>query len=191
MRIFALLALSCWIGVSAQAAQEGPTPAAHAAPGSPVPANIDPAKEADIRHLLAVAGTLALAQQMMNTMEQSLRPVLLNSLPPGEYRGRLMDLFFEKFHSKFDSQQILDLAVVRYDENFSDDEIKGLINFYQTPLGHKVITVLPKMTAELQQDGQKLGQQVGRESMMEVLSEHPDIAQALQEASRRGASPNR
>jgi len=126
----------------------------------------------------------------MNNMQQSLKPVLTNSLPPGEYRERLTDLFFEKFRSKFDTKRLLDLAVVRYDENFSDQEIKGLLEFYQTPLGRKVVTVLPKLSGELQQDGRQMGQQLGRESMVEVLSEHPDIAQELREASRRAAQPN-
>ena len=84
---------------------------------------------------------------------------------------------------------MLDLAVSRYDEHYSDEEIKDLIKFYESPLGQKVVTVLPKLTAELQQDGGNLGRQVGRESMIEVLSEHRDLAQAIREASRTTSPP--
>ena len=108
---------------------------------------------------------------------------------PGDYRDRLSELFFEKFRSKFDTKTLMDLAVARYDENFSDQEIKGLISFYETPLGRKVVTLLPKLTVELQQDGQRLGQQIGRDSMQEVLAEHPEMAQALQEAARHSVAP--
>jgi len=82
---------------------------------------------------------------------------------------------FQKLRSKLDSKRLVDLAVSRYDENLSDEEIKGLVNFYSTALGKKVITLLPRITAELQQDGQALGQQTGRDSI-EVLSEHPRIS---------------
>ncbi|MGH9733289.1 MAG: DUF2059 domain-containing protein [Candidatus Acidiferrales bacterium] len=185
MKLFAAIMLAVLIGVPAQAAQNQ-TPSAVTPPthGTAAPA-VDPAKEADIRRLLDLEGTTTLVDQMMDRTVQSLKPVMTNSLPAGDYRAQLIDLFFEKFRSKFDSKQLLDLTVARYNENFSDDEIKGLIDFYQTPLGRKVTTVLPSMMAELQGDGQKMGQEIGRESMMEVLQEHPELAQPLHEAAAR------
>jgi uncharacterized protein len=154
-------------------------------------ATIDPQKEADIRHLLDVVGTTALVQQIMNNMTQSLRPMMSNSLPPGEYRDTLIDLFFEKFRAKFDSKRMLDLAVARYDENFTDEEIRGLIDFYQTPLGKKVASQLPKITSEMQQDGQKMGERLGRASMTEVMLEHPELQKAMQEAAREAGAGSR
>ena len=136
-------------------------------------------------------GTTTLIQGMMDRMVQSLKPIMANSLPPGDYRDQLLDLFFQKFRTKFATKQFIDLAVARYDENFSDAEIKGLIDFYQTPLGRKMTTVLPTLTAELQQDGQKYGQEIGRDSMVEVLAEHPELKQALEDAAaRRAGGPN-
>lgn len=192
---FAVVALATVIAAPVQAAQNqtaqnqaAPQPAVAPTQSAAAPA-IDPAKEADIRRLLDLVGTAAMVEQVVGRTEQSLNPVLANSLPPGDYRDRLIQLFFEKFNSKFTSQKILDLAVARYNENFSDEEIKGLVDFYQTPLGHKVATVLPTLMAELQQDGGTMGRELGRESMMEVLQEHPDLRQALQEAAahRSGA----
>lgn len=184
MRLLAAAALACLLGAPAKAqnqAQQVVTPPTRA---TAAPA-IDPAKEADIRRLLDLAGTTTLVDQMMDRTVQSLKPVMTNSLPPGDYRVQLIDLFFEKFRSKFSTRALLDSAVGRYNENFSDEEIKGLIDFYQTPLGRKMTTVLPSMMAELQGDGQKMGQEIGRESMIEVLQEHPELAQALHEAAAR------
>ncbi|HXU22239.1 MAG TPA: DUF2059 domain-containing protein [Verrucomicrobiae bacterium] len=181
------------IGTSLQAGQNqyqiSPAPAQAVGPAAQ--AKIDPAKEADIRHLLDATGTAALMQQVMDNMEKSLKPVLENSFPPGEYRQELVNLFFEKFRSKLDTKHLLDLAVVRYDEQFSDEDIKGLISFYQTPLGQKYVGALPKLTIALQQDAQALGQQTGRDSMIEVLAEHPELAKALQHAGQRGSPPSR
>lgn len=201
MKLLVSFAVACLLVAPACVAQnQTPQTQDQAAQSAPPPAasvqqepehKIDAAKEADIRRLLDLAGTTALVQQMVERTEQNLKPVLAGSLPPGDYRDQLIQLFFERFNSKFTSQRVVDLAIARYDENFSDDEIKGLIGFYGTPLGRKVATVLPKMMQELQEDGAKLGRQIGEQSMVEVLQEHPDLKQALQAAAAQKASgPN-
>jgi len=156
-----------------------------AAPAASQAAKIDPVKEADIRRLLEATGSKNLAQQTMAQMEQAMRPVMTNAFPPGDYREKLIDLFFEKFHSKFDTQMVVDMAIPVYDKYFSDDEIKGLIQFYGTPLGKKTLSVLPKLLGELQAQGQEWGQKIGRESMEEVLAEHPELAKAIDEAQKQ------
>jgi hypothetical protein len=143
---------------------------------------IDPAKEADIRRLLDLVGTKALVSQTMDSMSKSIKPLLTNSLPPGEYREKLVDLFFAKFTTKANVEHLLDLAVPVYDKNFSHQEIRTLIEFYQTPLGQKAITSLPRVTAEMQEQGRKWGEEAGRQCMVEVLSEHPELADALNNA---------
>jgi len=148
------------------------------------PSKIDPAKEADIRRLLDIGGTRAIAMQTLDEMTTSIKPLLTNSLPPGEYRQKLIDLFFTKFKAKADAQHIVDLAVPIYDKHFSREEINGLIQFYQTPLGKKTLTELPLLLTELRDAGQKWGQALGRDSMQEVLAEHPDMEQALKAAAQ-------
>lgn len=149
---------------------------------------IDPAKEADIRKLLEITGTKAVVTQSMDQMAQNIKPVLAHSLPPGDYRDKLIDLFFEKFLSRADAQHMLDLAVPIYDKYFTHEDITGLIQFYGTPLGRKTVSFLPQAMSELMQAGQKWGEQLGRDSMVEVLSEHPDLAKAL-EAAGKGDQP--
>jgi hypothetical protein len=168
------------VPAKSQAAQE-PTP-------SSGPLKIDPAKEADIRRLMDLVGTRLLVAQMMDAMEKSIKPLMTGALPPGEYREKLVDLFFAKFHSKADLQQLLDIAVPAYDRYYTREEIKGLIQFYETPLGQKMISVLPKLTGELQEAGRKWGEGLGRDSMREVLSEHPELSTAL-ESAKKGTPP--
>lgn len=131
-----------------------------------------------------LAGTSSLVSQMMEGMENNIKPLMTSSLPPGDYREKVIDLFFEKFHTKANPQQILDMAVPSYDKYYTHEEIKGLIKFYETPLGQKMIGVLPKMLGELQLAGQKWGEALGRDCMNEVLIEHPDLAKALNDAAK-------
>jgi hypothetical protein len=142
-------------------------------------------KQADIRRLLALTGAASIATQTMDEMEKTIRPLIANSLPAGDYRDRLMDLFFEKFHEKRDPAQLVDLIVPIYDKYYSADEIKGLIAFYETPIGNKMITVLPKIMAESQAAGGQWGQELGRECMMEVLQEHPEMQRAIVDAKAK------
>jgi hypothetical protein len=178
------------------AAQDGPSSSADENPNQSVAAaarankapKIDPAKEADIRRLLDITGAGTLATQTMDQMEKDMRPLIANALPAGDYREKLLDLFFEKFHSKRDPAELINLVVPVYDKYLSDDDIKGLIQLYQTPIGRKVIEVLPKVASESQAAGAKWGEQLGRECMTEVLAEHPDLVKALEE-SKKNSQP--
>jgi hypothetical protein len=180
--VFLLTAL-CSAQDSSSGADQSQSVAA-AAKASRAQVDIKKAKEADIRRLLDLTHAGALATQTMNSMEGNIRPLMTNSFPPGEYREKLIDLFFVKFHSKFDQQAILDLAVPVYDKYYSDDEVKELIHLYETPLGQKMLATMPKLMAELQAAGEKQGQELGRQSMLEVLAEHPEMERALQNAQK-------
>ena len=158
------------------------SPSSNPAAPSAKPA-ISPQKEADIRKLLGLMDVAKLMSQTMDGMQAQIRPTLLNSLPPGEYREKLVDFFFERFRAKADPQHMVDMAVVTYDKYFTDDEIKGLIKFYETPLGKKTVSALPELSTELQKEGGEWGQKLDRESMQEVLAEHPDLAEALKSAA--------
>ena len=162
-----------------------------ASPSSSAPANvpaeskIDPAKEAAIRKLIALSGGLNTAKEMMDGMQKNMRPVLSNAFPPGAYRDKLIDLFFEKFRSKADMQVMEEMTVRAYDKYFTEADVNGLIQFYSTPVGQKTITVMPKLMVELQGEGMKWGQDLGRQSMVEVMNEHPELREAIEDAQKK------
>lgn len=158
---------------------------APATSGSSTP-KIDPEKEAAIRSMFKIMGTSKMMEQVLAGMSTNIKPMLMTSMPPGEYREKLVDLFFQRFQSKLQVEQLLDLAVPIYDKYFSKDEIEGLIRFYQTPLGQKTLSVLPQTLVEMQTASMKLGEKLGRDAMVEVLDEHPDLKKTLEEAA---ASP--
>lgn len=164
---------------AAQSGAATPSRAASASAKTP----IDPAKDAAIRRLFDVQGTKESMRQVMSGMTSNMRPILESSLPPGEYRAQLIELFLERFQSKLSLDELVELAIPVYDKYFSLEEIDGLTRFYQTPLGKKAISVLPQVLLETQSAGSKLGEQIGRQAMMEVLAEHPDLQKALEDAS--------
>lgn len=182
------------LGVQAGAPQQGSAAAPEAAAtdgtqalapdAAPPGGKINPQKAADIQRLMEVADMKSVLSKTMATMETNMKSAMITLLPAGDYREQLAELFVEKFNSKLNLQQFLDVVAISYDKYLSDDDIKGLTQFYQTPLGQKTLTVLPKLTAEMQTQGMQIGQQIGKESMEEVLAEHPELAKALQDAGR-------
>lgn len=168
---------------SQSAPQTAAAPEATTPDAAPPGGKISAAKAADIQQLMEVTGMKSMMSQVMKSMEDNLKPTIIASLPPGDYREQLSDLFFQKFNSKLDVQKFIDMAAISYDKYLSDEDIKGLIQFYHTPLGQKTLVVLPKLSAELQTQGMQMGQTVGQEAMTEVLAEHPELAKALQDAA--------
>ena len=167
---------------AAQGNGKKPAPAESAGPAKKA---IDPEKEKDIRKLLEVTGANDTLRQMMGDMEKSIKPVLESSLPPGEYREKLVDVFFLKLRAKANLQELLEQAIPIYDQQFSREEIRGLLEFYETPLGKKTLSVLPAIMSQMMQKGQHWGEELGRETMMEVMAEHPEFQQAIEEAQKK------
>jgi uncharacterized protein len=165
-------------------AQSRPQSAPATASAATTQNKIDPAKEADIRRLLDLTGASRIVKETMESMTTTIRPLMAKSLPPGEYREKLIDLFFAKFHAKADIAQLIDLAIPAYDRYFSHEEIKSLIKFYETPLGQKSLSVMPQLTNEMRDAGRKWGEKLGRDSMQEVLAEHPEMEAALEAAGK-------
>lgn len=185
--VFVVLLGSAWAQSPAEtsASDAKGTEPAHASASS----TIDSAKAADIRRLMALVNTEELATGLLGAMTDQIRPMITSSLPPGEYREKLVDLFLEKFRSKADMKSLLELLLPVYDKYLSDEEIKGLIAFYQTPLGKKTLEVMPKVMTESQEEGRKWGEGMGRQAMQEVLAEHPDLARQLDEAQKATGAP--
>lgn len=143
----------------------------------------DPAKDASIHKLLDLTGTSKLMLQTIGNMKTTIRPLVLSSLPVGEYREKLVDLFFERFQTKLDTATLINLIVPIYAKHLSQDEIDGLIKFYQTPLGQKTLSVVPQILNEAQLAGKEFGEKAGRDAMTEVLQEHPDLREAIVQAA--------
>lgn len=179
---FTLTASSATVGGQDQKPAKAAAPPAQAASGNSA-SSIDPAKESAIRKMFEVMGTTKMVQQIIAGMSGSIKPLMISSLPPGEYREKLVDLFFQKFQSKLRVDQLLDLMVPIYAKYFTKEEIEGLTRFYLTPLGQKALSVLPQTLTEAQTESRKWGEQLGREAMVEVLDEHPDLKKALEEAA--------
>ena len=156
-----LLALSgvCCGSVRANAAPfQADTAKPAPAPAEKPNAALDPAKDKAIRHLLEMTGVGKLAVQAMQQMVASLR----------QTQSDVPDEFWSSFLSKAKPEELVDLIVPIYAKHYTTEDINGLIAFYQTPLGQKMLTSLPAIMQESNAVGEKWGRAKGEEVMREL-----------------------
>ncbi len=67
--------------------------------------------------------------------------------------------YWQGFIDASGGEQLLNRMVPVYQQHFTAEDVAGMLKFYQSPLGQKVITRMPLAMAE----GMKIGQQWSRE----------------------------
>ncbi len=187
MRKFFLASVSifvCCLAAMAQTGSQAPAsnPAPTAAP--PLPAQtapattqgIDPAKEADIRRLFEVMNAKQMQDQLVGAMLNEMQRQIMANQAQDERSQEFVNLIMTRLRKKFREADFLSPLVPLYDKYYSDDDIKELIAFYETPLGQKYLKVAPQINTEGMTVGMKLGQRLGEESAREVMQEHPEFA---------------
>lgn len=117
-----------------------------------------PASEAQVRQLMDVVGVGKMLSQMnyqaVTTMQQSLPCV------PAEYWQNYMDANA--------TQQFIGRLVPVYQKHFNADEMEGLLKFYRSPLGQKVINEMPTTMAEANQAGRQWSQERSDQMIAEL-----------------------
>src|SRR4029077_20661712 len=92
--------------------------------------SIDPGKEADIRSLMELVGARDLVQDGANTAIEQSREKLLATVPNNDRGQAFVNAFAVSYQKKFDVNQVTDQLIAIYDKHFTDDEIKGMLQFY-------------------------------------------------------------
>jgi uncharacterized protein len=146
----------------AQTRAAGPPP--DAAPAQPAGA-IDPQFQADILRLLDVMHIHDRVIEGGRTVFQTLRPQLLASLPATPKREQITDAFQNRLLELFDTQEFTDHYLALYAKLLSDEDVKGLIAFYETPAGMHYNAVF----GQLATGGSQLGQDLAREHITDIL----------------------
>lgn len=151
--------------------QDGATPAQSSS-------NIDPAKEADIRSLMELVGARDMVQDGANNAIEQSREKLLATVPNNDKGQAFVNAFAASYQKKFGVDQVTEQLVGIYDKHFTDDEIKGLLQFYGSPLGQKVATEMPKIGRETQAAVRAASGKAAREALVEAKQENPGVGQS-------------
>src|SRR5215813_4768094 len=180
--VFALIVI--YVGtflVAIQGASNAPVQAAEqeaATAVKPAPAkSIDPQKESDIRSLLELVGARDMIQEAANSSTEQYRQKLISLAPNNDKAQEEISSYLAVFQKKFDSDALADQLVTIYDKHYTDEEIKGLLQFYGSPLGQKVAAEMPKISKEIQLADRALTNQAAKEAWQEFHAQNGDASQ--------------
>ena len=139
---------------------------------------IDAVKDADLRSLLELVGARDQVQDGLNNVTEQFRQNLLETVPNNDKGQAFVSAFVVSYQKNFDRNQVTDQLVGIYDKHFSEDDIKGLLQFYGSPLGQKVASEMPKITREIQAASRAASNRAARETLQALRAQNPEIGQA-------------
>ncbi len=79
--------------------------------------------------------------------------------------------FWDSFSKEIDANSLIDLIIPIYDKYYSEEDLKQLAEFYQSPLGKKIISTLPNLTADSMKAGQEWGKSISEKIMLQLQNE--------------------
>ena len=163
----------------------------NAAPGSAATDKVDPAKDAAIRHLMDLTQSSKMGEDFNRYVTNQVHEVLSSGASARALVEAGWHTFSEKMATAIPPTAINDAAVPIYAEAFSMEDIQGLVQFYESPLGQRVVKALPQVA----QQSQRVGMQMEQKSAMTVLQDmsydYPDLKQLLRGQEGNGSGEKR
>lgn len=134
---------------------------------------VDPAKDADIRSLLELIGARDTILEVSASSAEQYREKAAALAPTNERAQALAAAYLASYQKNFDPDAVVEQLVASYDRHFTDEEIKGLLQFYGSPLGQKTATETPRILKELQVTSRAASTQAAREAFQTLRAENP------------------
>lgn len=121
-------------------------------------------KRADTGKLFEMTGALKIGQVMSEAIVKQMSEMLKQSRP--NIPSQMFDVLADEVNKVIAEEMsanggLVDLMILLHHKHLTHDDIKGLIAFYQTPLGKKAISLMPVITQESLLLGQRWGESLG------------------------------
>jgi len=172
-----LVAIQGASNTSVQASQGG---------GAQASSAIDPAKEKDIRSLLELVGARDTIEESASAATEQYRQKFVEASANSDRAQAFRNAYLAEFQKKFDADAVAGQLVGIYDKHFTDDEIRGLLEFYGSPLGQKVAAEMPKISREAQVTTRTASNQAARLAWQDLRAEHANAGENVRgNGSRR------
>jgi hypothetical protein len=162
--------------VAIQGASNSPVEAQNAAQAA---SPIDPVKEKEIRSLLELVGARDAIQNAASAATEQYRQKVLETSGNNNRATALTNAYLAEFQKQFDADAVTAQLGQVYDKHFSEDEIKGLLEFYGSPLGQKVATEMPQITREVGLATRQASSQAARLAWQDLRAEYPNAGQTV------------
>jgi len=132
-----------------------PGPPPHTQPAAQL--NTQPTEQ-QVRKLMDTIGLGRSLRQMNSQIETSMK----QSLPC------VASNFWQDFVDQNGSREFIGRLVPVYQKHFTGDEVEGMVKFYSSPLGQKVLTEMPAAMAEANQAGEQWSHEHGQQMIAKL-----------------------
>ncbi len=132
------------------------------------------AKEAKINRILNLSGSQSMLDEMIRGVTLQNEATLKSIAGPDASPERvakaqeMMTKVMALVRGQISWEKMRPLFVKLYDETFTDEEITGLLAFYETPAGRSYLTKIPTMTQKMMA--------LAQSQMMQVMPEVRKLA---------------
>lgn len=123
-----------------------------AAPAMAQQAQAEDVKRQDIRKLIELTGGSKIGMQILTKMLD-----MFKTMSP-----EVPEAAWEEMLKEFSPETLVELTVPIYEKHLTHEDIKGLITFYESPLGRKVIAAMPAVMQESMEAGQQWGVEIAQ-----------------------------
>ena len=139
-------------------------------------------KTANVRRLLTLMGAEKLQASIIDQFMNIFKSSFAKTARPDERSQKILDRMTTLFTEEVKKADFLQMTADLYSKNFTNDEIKELIQFYESPVGRKTIQVLPTVTQESMTRGAELGQIAAKRALERMAEEFPEFKALLNAA---------
>jgi uncharacterized protein len=150
---------------------------------------VDSAKEASIRQLMELTGTRSLGNQMMQAGMEQFRTSVTESQPDNPRAKQFIDAFVANFQKHFNPDALTEKIIPIYDKYLTEEDVDGLLQYYRSPLGQRMLKALPEIARESQQAGYSLGQKAAQETLEDLKRDYPDFVSGKEDDRHPAANP--
>lgn len=164
-------------GNSPSSVEAAPQSAATSQSTPAKPVSINPPKAADIHALLELVGARDQVQESVNLSAEQYREKLIASVPNGDKGQAFVNAVISDYEKRFDVDQVTEQLVTIYDKHYSEEEIRGLLQFYGSPLGQKVAAEAPRISREIQEATRSTAAKAVKEALQQAKEDNPGVGQ--------------
>ena len=110
----------------------------------------DSTKTVLIKKMLELSGSAKLGLQVMDYMIANTKTTY----------AEVPDSFWEEFRKEVNVDQLNEMVIPLYDKYYTTEDIQGMIKFYESPVGQKMVKTTPMLMQESMAAGQKWGSEL-------------------------------
>jgi uncharacterized protein len=139
---------------------------------------VDPQKEKAIRHLMDLNGTSKLGDNMTEAVSFQVKNAMSRSLA-GDRLQKFMEDFNQKLGARSAANDVTSVEISTYAQHFSLEDLQGMIQFYESPVGQHMAKALPEVMQESQKTAADIEKNAALATLKDMSGDYPELKPML------------